>query len=250
MDHPHPMEVFFQYWRDQRRERYAQMIGGKGATKTRAVITIVHNEAVFFPLWLDYYGRFFEPEDIYVLDNDSTDGSTCALGFNRMPVTHDRVDHQWMVDQLQALQHELIERYDVVLVTDVDELITPIPEHGDLGEYIDRFEEPFVNAIGYELIHLEDREAPIDLARPILAQRHHWFANDAYDKPALAMEPMQWKPGLCTSGWTRPTTSTRTCASSTCTGWTTSSAATDIGRDAGVPGRHAIWLRGGPSTIA
>ena len=46
--------------------------------KRRAVVTIVHNEPVFLPIWLGYYSRFFAAEDIYVLDNESTDGSTDA----------------------------------------------------------------------------------------------------------------------------------------------------------------------------
>jgi hypothetical protein len=31
---------------------------------------------------------------------------------------------------MQALQHELIARYEIVVVTDVDELITPCPKPG------------------------------------------------------------------------------------------------------------------------
>ena len=57
----------------------------------------MHNEAVFLPLWLRYYSRFFAPEDIYVLDNETTDGSTERDGFVRIPVAHDAVDHTWMV---------------------------------------------------------------------------------------------------------------------------------------------------------
>ena len=54
--------------------------------KRRAVVTIVHNEPVFLPLWLRYYSRFFAAEDIYVLDNQSTDGSAGGRGFNRIEV--------------------------------------------------------------------------------------------------------------------------------------------------------------------
>ena len=73
---PHPMEVFFEPTREYRRRRYASWDRAKRTRKRRAVVTMVHNESVFLPIWLRYYSRFFAPEDIYVLDNDSTDGST------------------------------------------------------------------------------------------------------------------------------------------------------------------------------
>jgi Glycosyl transferase family 2 len=195
----HPLAPWFSLWRGdrrERRERYQAHEGRPPARKRRAVITIVHNEPVFLPIWLRFYSRFFGSEDIYVLDNESTDGSTDRDGFVRIPVERDSVDHTWMVRTLEGLQHELLDRYDIVLVTDVDEIITPVPERGTLGDYLDSFDEEWVNCLGYEILHLKDREAPIDLARPILNQRGYWFANDAYDKAALATVPMTWRPGL------------------------------------------------------
>jgi hypothetical protein len=109
----------------------------------------------------------------------------------------DSVDHTWMVDRVQELQHQLLDDgYDVVLVTDVDEIVTPAPEWGDLGTYIDEFSEWFVNCIGYEILHLADREAAYDPSRPILDQRGYWYAHGAYNKPALATGPMSWLPGF------------------------------------------------------
>jgi hypothetical protein len=164
--------------------------------KTRAIATIVHDEAVFFPIWLDYYSQFFAPEDIYVLDHETSDGSTSGSGFHRLPVTHDSVDHVWMVETVQALQHELLERYDVVLVTDVDEIVAADPDWGTLGDYIDQFDVPFVCTQGYELVHMKGQEPPLDWDSPILGQRRHWFRNYAYDKPILATEPLVWFPGF------------------------------------------------------
>lgn len=164
--------------------------------QSRAVLTIVHDEAVFFPLWLRYYQQFFAPEDIYVLDHQSTDGSTDGGGFVREPVEHDRVDMRWLRDTIQAKQHELIERYDVVLITDVDEIVAPDPSRGTLGDYIEQFDKEFVNCVGYELLHQPDSEPPFQPELPILQQRHHWFPNFAYSKPVLARVPMEWHLGF------------------------------------------------------
>ena len=166
----HPLARWFKMWRDDRAAH--RPVGVPVVPKTRAVITMVHNESVFLPIWLRYYSRFFRPEDIYVLDNDTTDGSTDRDGFVRIPVGHDKVDHRWMVSRIQDLQHELIERYDVVLVGDVDELIAPVPEKGPLDEYLDRYlNEEWLNCLCYELLHLAAFEAPFRPDRAVLDQR-------------------------------------------------------------------------------
>ena len=192
----HPMAAWFDDIRQTRRRHYESTTTAEPGTRTRAVITMVHNEAVFLPIWLAYYSRFFEPGDIYVFDNETDDGSTEGDGFIRMPVRHNRVDHTWMLNTIQDLQHELLKRYDMVLVTDVDEIVAPDPRWGTLGSYLDRFDEDWVNCLGYELIHIRDEEPRLELERPILAQRHHWYFNDAYNKAALATKPMQWTPGF------------------------------------------------------
>ena len=197
-DPGHPHEEFFAPWREARAIRYADYKPRRWRRRRRraAVITIAHNEAVFLPLWLRFYSRHFDPADIYVLDNDTTDGSTDGDGFVRVPVEHDRVDITWMNATVSAFQHELLDRYDVVLFSDTDEIVAPMPEWGELSAYIDRLDEEFVNPLGYEILHLRDREAPLDLKRPVLDQRGYWFAHDGYDKPVLATVPMTWVEGF------------------------------------------------------
>jgi hypothetical protein len=191
----HPMAPWFEKARRERREHYASRPRRK-RRPSRALITMVHNESVFLPIFLEYYSRFFRPEEIYVLDNETTDGSTQRDGFVRIPVEHGEVDHQWMVDTVQGLQHELLDKVDLVLATDVDELVAPVPQRGSLGQYLDEFDEEWVNCLGYELLHRPELEPPLDLSRPILDQRRWWFFNGAYDKAALATEPMVWRPGF------------------------------------------------------
>jgi len=157
---------------------------------------MARNESVFLPIWWRYYSQFFQPEDIYILDHESTDGSTSGPGFVRIPVSNPVVDWGWHRDMLQQQQHRLIERYDVVLCTDVDEIVAPDPRTGDLGEYLIRFRGDFVNCRGYEILHLKDSEGPLDFTQPLLEQRLHWYFNPAYSKPLLARVPMFWHGGL------------------------------------------------------
>jgi hypothetical protein len=191
----HLMAPWFEQARRQRREHYASR-SRRTSRRTRAIITMVHNEPVFLPIWLGYYSRFFDSRDIYVLDNESTDGSTLNDGFVRIPVQHSNVDHPWMVRTIEDLQHDLLARYDVVVITDIDEIIAPVPQRGTLGEYLDFFDEEWANCLGYELLHMKDREPPLRLDQPILDQRRYWYFNGAYDKAALATVPMSWRPGF------------------------------------------------------
>jgi hypothetical protein len=157
---------------------------------------MARNESVFLPLWWHYYSQFFEPEDIYILDHETTDGSTSGPGFVRIPVSHASVDWGWHRDRLQQQQHQLLQRYDLVLCTDVDEIVAPDPRTGNLRDYLLRFRDDFVNCRGYEILHLKDTEAPLDFNRPLLEQRSHWYFNPAYSKPLLARVPMFWHGGL------------------------------------------------------
>jgi hypothetical protein len=165
---------------------------------SRAVVTMVRDEAVFFPIWLRYYQRFFAPQDIYVLDHRTTDGSTRRGGFVRIAVDHPTVDWGWHRDMIQARQHALLRDYEIVLVTDVDEIVAPAPDAGDLGTYLDAFTEDFVTCRGYEVIHRHDREPPVDPSRGVLDQRGWWFFNPSYCKPLLARVPMHWHGGMHT----------------------------------------------------
>jgi hypothetical protein len=191
----HPFAEFFGAARRGRRERYAAWTGKPRSPRSRSLVTMVHNEPVFLPIWLGYYSRFFRPEDIYVLDNDTTDRSTVRGGFVRIPVSHGCVDQAWTLRTIQRLQHQLAQRYDVVVVCDVDEIIAPVPERGTLGEYLDRIDEEWVNCLGYEILHMRD-EPPLDPTRPILDQRGHWYINTAYDKAAIATVPLNWRLGF------------------------------------------------------
>ena len=193
--HADPSNSLQDWFDDFRRERAAARIEPTGR-RSRAIIVMVHNEPVFFPIWLRYYSQFFRPEEIYVLDHDTTDGSTEGEGFNRIPTPQDEFSHEWQVEQVEALQRELLKSHEIVVAVDVDELIVPSPAMGDLGSYLDRFDEPFVSCLGYEVVHLPDREAPFDPDRPVLEQRRFWSENSVYNKSAITTEPAEWVPGF------------------------------------------------------
>ena len=187
MPHPHELAPDFDRLRQWRSAHYQGWDPTRAPRRRRAVVTIVRDEAELLPIWLGYYSRFFAADDIYVIDHDTVDGSTSGPGFVRIPVSHPEYDVHWLMAQVRDVQHELCQRYDVVVVCDVDEIVAPDPSSAtpDLGAYLDRFDEEFVSCVGHEVLHRPDLEPPIDLARPLLAQRGWWYRSPLYDKPLV-----------------------------------------------------------------
>ena len=182
------------YWHGMQ-QRWA-VTACDSATPSRVVVTIVRDESVFLPIWLRYYSRFFSAEDMHVFDHHSMDGSTEGDGFTRIAVSHPEYGAAWQRDVIQGYQHELVDRYDVVLYTDVDEIVAPDPRLGGLGTYIDRLTEDFITCQGYEVHHQKDHEPPFDPDSPVLAQRSTWYPNPSYSKSLLARVPMFWHGGF------------------------------------------------------
>ena len=64
------------------------------------------------------------------------------------------------------------------------------------ADYMDTMVEDFVSCLGYEVIHLPDREPALDPERPVMEQRSYWAENAFYNKSALATTPSVWEPGF------------------------------------------------------
>ncbi|HEY8240099.1 MAG TPA: glycosyltransferase family 2 protein [Kiritimatiellia bacterium] len=167
--------------------------------RSRAAFTIVQNEPLFLPLWLDYYGRHFGPDDLYVLDHDSTDGSTCGLeGRCHVVPVHRSAsfDHHWMKETVEQFQRFLFRSYATVLYSDCDEFVIADPaKYRGLADYIDKMPVPVARCSGFNVVHLAG-EPPLDAARPVLAQRGTWYPSRLFSKTLLSRVPLQWVTGF------------------------------------------------------
>ena len=101
-----------------------------------------------------------------------------------------------MVRTIQQLQHELLDRYDMVARhrRRRDRRADPRARHAR------RLPRPLRRGLGQlprlRALARHATEPPLRLDEPILAQRHYWYFNDAYNKAALATKPMDWTPGF------------------------------------------------------
>jgi hypothetical protein len=166
--------------------------------KKVAVFTIVKNESFFLPIWIKHYSRFFNKEDLYVLDHQSTDGSTVNLDVNVVQVTNDLAfDHQWLVDTVQNFQVKLLESYECVIFAESDELLysTDIP----FTEFINKFIESdslYLTCEGYEMIQDLENEPPLSQNDLIMPNRNYWFKVPHYDKTLISKIPLDWDWGF------------------------------------------------------
>jgi hypothetical protein len=166
--------------------------------RPRAAFTIAQNEPVMLPLWLSYYGRYFDPDDLYVLDHDSSDGSTEGLeGRCRVvPVHRQTYDHDWLRSIVESFQAFLLRSYDTVLFTDSDEFVLADPSrYSGLDDYIAKLTRPAARCTGFNVVQQPD-EPPLRFDAPLLAQRRRWHASLLYSKRLLSRIPLRWSEGF------------------------------------------------------
>ena len=162
--------------------------------KKCAVFTIVKNEDYFLPIWIKHYQRFFDNDDIYVLDHQSNDGSTDKLEVNLVNVINEvAFDHQWLVETVQNFQRKLLNEYECVLFAEADEII--YSTEMDFKELIDKFllsDKNLLKCIGYEIIQDLENEKSISENESIIENRKYWFSTSVYNKPLLSKVSINW----------------------------------------------------------
>ncbi len=159
---------------------------------------MVYDEPFFLPVWLRHYGEEFGYENLYVIDDGSTDGSTGNVRAGVMRRPRGLLDENERADLVSLIQMALLRHYDVVIYTDVDELIIVDPANGmSLRRYLEAqppFE--FKNVVGFNVLHRTSREPAIDLARPIFHQRRYVQFSIRYSKPLVTRTPLRWATGF------------------------------------------------------
>jgi hypothetical protein len=162
-----------------------------------AAVTMVYNESVFLPVWLRHYGRQVGLENCIVIDHGSDDGSTASLGAaGRVPLPRSAYDPSRQSRFNSQFCSSLLEYYDYVIYSDVDELLVVDPRIAPSLSAYCRLDLPeVVTAIGLNSIHCFETEPALDLARPITEQRPYVFATSSMCKPLVTRRPLTWAAG-------------------------------------------------------
>jgi hypothetical protein len=162
-----------------------------------AVVTMVYNEPDFLPVWAAHYRAAVGANHCYVIDHGSDDGSIGrSPQFNVKWAARSPLDEVWRANLVSDVCAGLLDRYDAVAYTDVDELLVPDRRRFDsLVDLSVAAEADVLTAFGTNMLEVGG-DAPIDFARPITAQRRWTRPFSSLCKPALIRRPVRWSPGF------------------------------------------------------
>jgi hypothetical protein len=165
-----------------------------------AVVTMVYNEPDFLPVWAAHYREAVGAAHCYVIDHGSDDGSVAGSGPCQVAILpRSPLDEIWRADFVSRLCADLLDRYEAVAYTDVDELLVADPRYfSGLTDLAAGNDADVLTAFGTNMLHVAG-EAPLDLARPISAQRRWTRPFSSLCKPVLTRRKLQWAPGFHTA---------------------------------------------------
>lgn len=162
-----------------------------------AAVCMTYNEPEFVPLWLAHYARQVGRENCFILDDGSSDGSTAGFGpYNIIRLPRRPYDPSGQSAFNSTFCTGLLQYYDYVLYSDVDEFVVSDPKVAKtLADYCRRPLPPVITMVGLNIVHLPDEEPAWDPGRPILTQRRFVRFSSSMCKATLISQPVIWSPG-------------------------------------------------------
>lgn len=182
-----------------------------------AVFTMVRQEYFYLPVWYKYYSQHFTDKDIYVLHHKVNDEHDTCMTLLPDTVNKAEYDHpdwdslRWNLEVERHYRH-LLNYYECVFFTDIDEILVPNLEKypNGLRSYLETFQQTSneVNrkCTGIDLVQLrhndesksesESETKVYDPTQPILRQRHNGQYVSLYNKPMLSKKPFRFAIGF------------------------------------------------------
>ncbi len=181
-----------------RLSRHCRPFSDKGAKV--AVFTQAFNEGEMLLYWERFYGELVGYENLYVLNNCSTDGSCERLNpkTNVIKMPPVRVDHFEFAHSHSYFQRFLLMRYEWVIKVDTDELLSI---EGGLMATLKRLAPgTYFPELALEPVHDKDGEAPFRFDGKLDEQRRHYVVGtQGLIRPLISSVPTSWTAGnhLC-----------------------------------------------------
>lgn len=170
-----------------------------------AFITMARDEEIFLKAWIENGLRVHKSAVFYIIDHasvvplaetlkDFIEQREIQANFIRLPAVP--FDDDFKAMSLSGLAKSLVHCYDVVVVSDCDELLVglKIPMENVYEELlkIERFAAP----IGFEIVQHTMLEGEFNPAVPILQQRNFGFFAGGYTKPVIWRGRTEFGAGL------------------------------------------------------
>ena len=171
-----------------------------------AAFTWILNNDPYIKVWLKYYNQF--GFDIFVINAskikdhkefDRYGVKVTELTRGDLYAKNEDGKHNKYEDLLfmaHAVQKRILKDYDYFVFSDIDEIIVTDPDkYKDLGEYMEKLDKDTVTCTGRQVLQSKDEES-LDLDKPILGQRNHWWPHIAEWKTGISRIPLEWVSGF------------------------------------------------------
>jgi hypothetical protein len=161
-----------------------------------AIFTQAFNEGDMLLYWERFHGELVGYENLYVLDNGSTDGSCARLNpaTNVVKMPAAKVDHIEFAHAHGHFQRFLLMRYEWVVKLDTDELLAV---EGGLLERLETLAPgTYLPELALEPLHDKATEAPFRFDGKLCSQRQHFVVGtQGLIRPVLSSVPTSWSSG-------------------------------------------------------
>lgn len=161
-----------------------------------AVVTMVRDEAVMLPRWVEHYSRQCGVDSLVVIDDNSADGSTDDLPCTviRVPPLQIKGFEPARMGLISGIAQGLLNAYDAVLFADADEFVVADPaKYPDLRHFVaDRPGREVLGVMALNVVHDLANEPPLRPDAPVLDQRRFAKFIPLMCKPALKRMPAAW----------------------------------------------------------
>lgn len=161
------------------------------------VFTYIDRNSFFLDKWLEYYSSIFTQDELLILYKPMTDFDLYSYldekglsEINVVEIDGNKQSFTQEKDLFNNFQKELLKSNDVVLYSDIDEIIF----HPKLRDVINTFTFDYLTCTGFEIIQ-HKKEFGLYTDQPIMKQRSHGMFSDWYNKPLIVQKPLEWTLG-------------------------------------------------------
>lgn len=173
--------------------------------KKIAALTMVRNDDFFLGKWTAYYGSLLGKENLFIFfDGEDQKVPECTRGcFTKLlprVAGNVQASDKRRIDIMSDFAAGLLERYDMVIGTDIDEFVIVDPALGkSLPQFLsglDTGDFSSVSALGCDVIQNIRTEIGLDPDAPLLSQRRFARLSTRYTKASVLCKPVQWGSGF------------------------------------------------------